>query len=651
MRSLARRLKLPGLCAVLFAVLIAGTRGQSGLGKKLERWLPSGQRPPEAKVPTATLHFIAQDPAEKRQPGPETFKPLPSLDEVMSSVPVPPALPTATLDFSVQQPTETREPGPEALRSLRSLAEELPPIPGVPTAMLAFGVQEPAEKVAEPKKAAPKPAASFWEKQPPVRIFPRPGNFFIQPTGEGYYSFLDVVTDNWRDKAPKYGYPAFGFIQFSFFDADFRYLDNPKNQDTDFFDFLHRIHITDNLMFSTGGDFRYRGVSEGNSRLSGTDNHYDLIRTRVYGDLWFGNSLRLFVEYLDAHSFNQDLAPLPIDRNRSDLLNAFVDIKLLGDCECEHPTYLRIGRQELLLGSQRLVSPLDWANTRRTFQGLRAFRQGEKFDVDLFLVQPVIPHPSHFDSVDDNQTFAGLWTTARPEKGRFLDAYYLFLSNGNAVTQLAGPAALVRAPFTTHTIGTRYTGDKNQWLWDVEGMLQFGERGAADIFAGAATVGGGYHFKHQPWNPIVWLYYDYASGDSTPNVNDYHTFNQQFPFGHYYLGWLDLVARQNIHDLNAHVYLYPAKWITVWAQYHRYWLASQNDALYNAAGIAIRRSPAGAAGANLGDELDLVVNFHMGLHSDIVIGYSHLFVGGFIADTPPSAQSPDLFFAQYSLRW
>src|SRR5205823_2873223 len=132
---------------------------------------------------------------------------------------------------------------------------------------------------------------------------------------------------------------------------------------------------------------------------------------------------------LDAQSFNQDLAPLPIDRDRSDLLNAFVDVKI-ADLD-GHPAYVRVGRQEMLLGSQRLISPLDWANTRRTFQGVRAFHQGEKFDVDLFWMQPVIPNPSHFDSVDNNQNFAGLWTTYRPEKGHFVDLYYLFLDNTN----------------------------------------------------------------------------------------------------------------------------------------------------------------------------------------------------------------------------
>jgi hypothetical protein len=130
---------------------------------------------------------------------------------------------------------------------------------------------------------------------------------------------------------------------------------------------------------------------------------------------------------------------LPIDVDRGDILNLFVDLKVWdGD---GHPVYVRGGRQELLLGSQRLISTLDWANTRRTFQGVRAFRRGEQWDADVFWVQPVIPDATSFDQADSEQNFAGTWLTYRAQKGRFLDLYYLYYGNNNTVTQLNIPRA------------------------------------------------------------------------------------------------------------------------------------------------------------------------------------------------------------------
>lgn len=509
--------------------------------------------------------------------------------------------------------------------------------------------KEPSKPEAKPADRKEEACPNPWAKIPPVRIWPRPGFFQMPPQGPGYYSALDVLEHNWRDKPPRFPYPSFALIQFPFFDADFRYLDDPKNTQHDHFDPLHRLHPGDNWLFATGGQASWRHMHEINSRLSGRDNDYDLTRLRIFGDLWYQDKFRAYVEFLDARTFNQDLAPLAPDATGADLLNAFIDVKI-ADID-DYPAYVRFGRQELLLGSQRLISPPDWLNVRRTFQGVRAFRQGEKFDVDLFWVQPVVPDSSAFDSVDNDQNFVGAWTTYRPQKGHFLDKYYLFLDNTSPARALGENQAV---PYNVHTIGGRYAGDKNQFLWDVEGMFQLGERGNQSIVAGAFTVGGGYHFKDLPWNPTLWAYYDYASGDDQPGRGNYGTFNQLFPFGHYYLGWLDLVGRQNIQDVNFHLYLYPAKWITVWTQYHCFRLASANDALYNAAGVPLRRDVTGRAGNNVGQELDFIVNFHLGSHSDILVGYSHLFAGDFLRNTAANAAAgddPELFYLMYSYRW
>jgi hypothetical protein len=499
------------------------------------------------------------------------------------------------------------------------------------------------------KKDEKKPA-NPWAKIPPVRVFPRLGFFPIPPKGPGYYSLRDVVQDNWRDGPPKAPYGSLATIPFSFFDADFRYLEDPKNKQHDLFDPLHRCHLGDCWLLNTGGQFWWRHMNEVNRQLSGRDNTYELIRTRVYGDLWYRDDFRLYAEFLDAHSFNQDLPPLPTDINLSDMLNLFVDVKLF-DVK-DKGAYLRVGRQEMLLGSERLISPLDWVPTRRTFQGVRAFRQGEKFDLDLFWVQPVVPDPSNFDSVDNDRNFAGAWATYRPEKGHFFDLYYLFLDDTSPPPLLGQPRGV---PYNVHTLGSRYVGDKKGWLWDVEAMLQLGERGGQAIAAGSVSVGGGRHFEDLPLSPTFWVYYDYATGDQNPGVgNTYGTFNQLFAFGHYYMGWIDLVARQNIQDFNLHLYLWPTKWIMVWLQYHNFQLASTKDALYNAAGVPIRRDPTGRAGRDVGNEVDVVINFHLGPHSDILTGYSQLFAGDFIRNTataPGSGRSAELFYLMYSFRW
>ncbi|MBM4069079.1 MAG: hypothetical protein FJ271_09065 [Planctomycetes bacterium] len=295
---------------------------------------------------------------------------------------------------------------------------------------------------------------TFWETVPPIHIFPRLGNFPMLPSGPGYYSLLDHCRGDFRQARPKFPYPSFVIMPFPFFDADFRYLDNPKNQEFDWSDCLHRIHCGDCWLFNTGGEVRYMYQDLPNFNLSGRDIYKHLLRERVYLDSWYLDRFRLYMEMLDA----RDLGPFPpgpLDNDTADFLNLFVEVKLF-DIQ-DKGVYARVGRQELLFGSQRLISPLDFANTKRTFQGARGYRIGEKFDTDVFWVQPVIPDPVRMDWVDTRVNFAGWWNPYRPRKGEFLDAYYLFLSNQNNINRLG----IQLAPTDVHTLGTRYVGDRN----------------------------------------------------------------------------------------------------------------------------------------------------------------------------------------------
>ncbi|MBX7104201.1 MAG: alginate export family protein [Gemmataceae bacterium] len=530
-----------------------------------------------------------------------------------------------------------------SLTALPAAAQSPAPAIGAPNELPPVAVTVP---VTTPAACDCSSCQFDFSKVPPARPHPRPGYFTISPTGCGYYSFLDMLQGNCREKPPIMPYGNFGFYQPSFFDSDFRYLDKPDNKQHDYMDPLKRMRLGDNWLLSTGGQSWFRQMNEVDRQFSTGNDSYGLLRSRLYGDLWYKDQVRFFAEFLYADAFWHDVNPAPIDINRSDFLNLFVEFKTI---EVDGaPVNVRVGRQEMLFGSQRLISTLDWANTRRTFQGVRAYRTEEHFDVDLFWVQPVVVDRNSFDSVDNNQNFAGIWTTYKPRKGTAVDLYYLMLDNTNNVARGSGG---VTQGFTAHTIGTRYSGDCNHVLWDFEGMLQLGEWANQDLVAGAATAGLGYHFADAPMNPQFWVYYDWASGESTPGAGGTRsTFQQLFPFGHYYFGFLDLVGRQNIQDVSCQTVFYPAPWVTGIVQFHRFWLAEAGDALYNAAGRAIRNDPTGSSGRDVGCELDLVLSFHLSAHSDFLLGYSKLYRGDFIQNTGP-AVSPELFYVQYGYRW
>ena len=540
----------------------------------------------------------------------------------------------------------------ESIPATRSVPTELPPTSV--TAPPADG--QPAPPTGG--RAAPPPVAdgctaceSIWAKVPPVATFPRLGYFLVPPTDAGAYSFADLLNGTVREKPPANPYPPTALAAPSFFDADYRYLDKPDNTQHDFFDVLKRMHPTPDTMVTVGGQHSVRYMKEGYARLGQGDNTYTLYRNRAYADLWYRDQVRVYGEFIQALIDGQELAPLPIDENRGDILNLFVDLKV-GDIN-GNGVYVRAGRQELLYGSQRLISTLDWANTRRTFEGVKAFWHSETLDVDAFWVRPVVIKPGDLDSANHDVDFYGAWLTYRPAKGQFIDLYYLGLSDDAVVRDRFAPPGLPAHTGTqdVHTVGARYAGNQGPVLFDFEGMAQFGDVVGRDHRAYAYTAQLGYVFESVPWKPQVWASYDYASGTADPATGDDHTFSQLFPFGHYYLGYLDLVARQNIQDVSFQFACYPQNWITLQAQYHCFRLAEARDFLYNAGGRPTRRDPTGAAGRDVGNEVDLLANFHLSQHSDVLVGYSKLFAGDFIKRTRGGDVSPDLFYVMYNFRW
>jgi hypothetical protein len=479
-----------------------------------------------------------------------------------------------------------------------------------------------------------------FSKTPPATPLARFGNFIIPPSGCHYYTLFDWIAGR-QQEAPRFPFGLYSLNSLPSYEYDFRYLDNPDNKQTSWTDSYKRMHLGDDWLTSLGGEFRTRYANERNSQGSGITNDYTLLRTRLYGDAWYRDEFRMFVEFIYAETFDPELPPLSIDGTGPDLLNAFFEVKV--GVPLDTPAYLRIGRQEVTLGSQRLISIPDWANIRRTFQGVRGYWHSESWNVDAFWLQPVLPNRSQFDSVDTNRNFFGLWTTYKVRPGTALDVYYLGLTK----------ARDDGANGDVQTLGGRYSGDVDgRLLFDTEGAVQFGERDGRHIFAQMATGGLGWRFKDLPGNVHAWVYYDYASGDKDPanTAGSYRTFDQLFAFGHYYFGFLDLVARQNIRDLNFHLMSNPVPWMTTVTQLHIFKLDSRKDALYNAIGVPIRRDPTGLSGDDVGTELDFTINFHLTMQQDLYLGYSKLFAGDFWKSTGPPS-NPDLVYAQYTVRW
>ena len=126
------------------------------------------------------------------------------------------------------------------------------------------------------------------------------------------------------------------------------------------------------------------------------------------------------------------------------------------------------------------------------------------------------------------------------------------------------------------------------------------------------------------------------------------TFDQLFPLGHAWFGYLDLIGRQNITALNFNLSAWPVeKKVKTTLAHHTFWLNANKDAVYNAGGGAVRRDPTGNSGTEIGHELDVTVLWNLDVHSKLLFGYSHFWDSDVIQQTGVS-EDADLFYVQYA---
>ena len=446
---------------------------------------------------------------------------------------------------------------------------------------------------------------------------------------------LTTAAAAWGQTAP----PAYTVVRWN---EDYSYLkDSGKRSDP--FDAIKYIPLgPDDFYLSVGGQVRERYEYFNNNNFDAgpqDEDGYFLHRILLHTDFHLGPNVRVFAQGKSALIDDRTGGPRPTDADEVDVQQLFADFKVpLPTGEKDSSTF-RVGRQDLIYGAQRFISPLDWTNNRRTFEGFKLSNVIGPNTLDLFYVRPVLIEKEELNRGDDDTGFWGVYDTislpdliAKASASR-LEGYFLGLNKQKNTT--------TPVDSDTYTIGGRFFTNSRPWDLDVEGDYQFGQSGSGSIDAYSLAIEGGYTCIHTECTPRAYIGFDIASGDHDPNNPDKQTFNQLFPLGHAYFGYIDAVGRQNIIDLHPGLEATLlkdkslAKKVTLRADYHFFWRQSDDDALYNASG-AVQRADNGSDASEVGQELDLLLNWQIERHTLIYVGYSHFFAGQFISDTGPS---------------
>ena len=376
--------------------------------------------------------------------------------------------------------------------------------------------------------------------------------------------------------------------------------------------------------FEGWNDFGYGGPGS-------RDDGFGLLRIRLHADLGLGPYLRVFVEGKSALSTDRDLpgGRRTLDVDTADLQNVFVDLRVPFE---NGASTVRFGRQELQFGRQRLVSPLNWSNTRpRMFDGFRGTVAFADWRLDGFHTKFVRVRKYAFNRNNAGTDFSGLYLTGRPRERLTADFYWLRLDREASMWNGAS------GPEDRHTLGARLGGSiaGSGINFEVEGAYQFGDHGTTDIEAFMFAGELGYAFTQVNGVPRLQLGFDWASGDQDPTDGEVNTFNQLFPLGHAFFGFIDIVGRQNIMDLSGRFTISPKRPFSIRLDGHFFWRADTSDALYNAGGgVVLPGDPLLAR--RIGSEIDLTFQYPVNRHVVFTTGYSHFFPGPFVAESKPA---------------
>src|SRR5581483_7477067 len=288
-------------------------------------------------------------------------------------------------------------------------------------------------------------------------------------------------------------------------------------------------------------------------------------------DLQVTNHLRAFIQLGEMDRLGNRGVTSTTDIDHLDLLQGFVDLTTpgpIGDAPL-----IRLGREELSFGYERLVAVREGPNVRRTFDGFRFHDRLDGATLDVVAVRPVNNITGVLDDhTNMKQELWGPYLTV--PLGPVLKADFYWLNYENEAARFRNLTGVERR----QTFGIRLFGRHAGFDWNDEIAVQTGSFRGHDIRAAMLAMAAGYTFRSLPWQPRIALEANYASGDNTRSAT-IGTFNAMYPRLPYFAE-TSLLVPANIWDIQPVVDFRPAPSVLVTFGWDTLWRVSRTDGLY-----------------------------------------------------------------------
>jgi hypothetical protein len=321
----------------------------------------------------------------------------------------------------------------------------------------------------------------------------------------------------------------------------------------------------------------------------GQDDSFTSMRVRAQLQTTLERDVSVFVQWQDVRLWGEETNTLgDFSADSFDLHQGYVDFGNVGGRSLS----IRLGRQEISLGGQRLVGAVGWTQQGRSFDGVRATATPGDNKIDLLAIRLADATAA---GIADNAYLAGL--QAQLAAARDLQVYLLYNSAGAATDQI--------------TLGLRQAGKAGKIAYRAEFAYQTGERGGQDVAAHLIGLRAGTALGKT--NLTLW--YDRLSGDDDPADGETKVFDTLFATNHKFYGYADYFLNIPVHtaggglqDLALKIAHPLRPGLSLNVDLHSFLLTEQG----------------GLDSAHLGEEIDLTLKHKYSKETTCVAGLSYV---------------------------
>jgi len=370
--------------------------------------------------------------------------------------------------------------------------------------------------------------------------------------------------------------------------------------------------------------------------------------------------------------------------NNLDLHEAYVKVNnVFGQ-----PVSLKIGRQELVYGDQRLIGAFGWNNNGRSFDAIKANYTNSAVSIDAF-ASKVREATTGFGTNctgaacggDGDQDFYGIEAKVKAIPNNTLEAYVLYWRDGSGSSFFgnttmgntplpAGTAGIDKAS-SLYTYGARLKGHYRGLDYTLELPFQSGSinTSTSAVAANGSTTTnfniGSFAFAAKagytlPTSMKIRIGAEYltSQGDDDGGAGgdtDIETFFNLFPTNHGHMGIMDQQGWRNVDAWAVNVTGQVTSKLKLYAAFWSFKLNEEKDAWYGAANwnntpVGIRAASATNTESDVGTELDFVATYKYNSALSAQLGLARFFTGKFIENkAAPGTSTDDMDFAYLQL--